>query len=131
MQKKTAPELLEQLYALVEIIHRETPLRVSVKMETRSYPPNIIYQVIDAVKKIQGADPLARSQSTKFADARRLCYAILRDMGYTLEYTGGIFGKNHATVIMSLRGHDTFLQIYPEYKKKYLQCHEELHSRKH
>ena len=56
---------------------------------------------------------LRTKDRTRFlVEARSMAYRILRDNGFTQQYIGGLFNRDHAAVIHSLKKHEYNYNTY-------------------
>ena len=63
---------------------------------------------------------MQRKERTRFlVEARTMAYKILRDSGYTQQYIGSLFNRDHAAVIHSLNKHEYNYITYNYYKETY------------
>ena len=63
---------------------------------------------------------MRRKERTRFlVEARMMAYKLLRDSGYTQQFIGELFGRDHAVVIHSLKKHEYNYMTYNYYQETY------------
>jgi hypothetical protein len=65
-------------------------------------------KVNNAIRAIEQFELKSNSRKRDKVYQRAFLMAKLRQMGCTLDYIGGLFGKNHATVLHNIENHKYF-----------------------
>lgn len=65
-------------------------------------------KVNNAIRVIEQFELKSNSRKRDKVYQRAFLMAKLRQMGCTLDYIGGLFGKNHATVLHNIENHKYF-----------------------
>lgn len=65
-------------------------------------------KVNNAIRTIEQFELKSNSRKRDKVYQRAFLMAKLRQMGCTLDYIGGLFGKNHATVLHNIENHKYF-----------------------
>lgn len=62
----------------------------------------------------------SKRRDRQLVDARRIVYNIIKSTyGYTLSFIGNHFKKNHATIIHSIRSHNSLMKYDKHYAEQY------------
>ncbi len=87
------------------------------KMELQmEYINNIVCEITHLNKK----ELLSESRERYLVDARRLSYALIRQLfGTPFLAMGKFFKKNHASIIHALKGHRDLLEYDEVYRDRY------------
>jgi chromosomal replication initiation ATPase DnaA len=106
--------------------HIKTPVdayQYSIAMRKTEICHNHLVRVIrNAVIRVIGVNPLDITYRRKheFVEARQLfAYFVKRETKLSLREIGDLIGKDHATVIASLRCVEKFIQTEKLYKEKF------------
>lgn len=76
-------------------------------------------ELIAAAIDVFKADPLSSGRPREAVWARMAIYVRLREQNYSLSWIGRQFGKDHATVLHSLKMHKNLIEFDKIYRDHY------------